>query len=131
MHESPWRPAEFWNQPSDEDSQQAMNAALTLCSIVHYPIFRKERFSPPLICFRRPSKRRRNLSSQIPSKSLVIETAGTQVLSEEDEKKQEDESQSGSESVAPRRLILLRHAKSSWADRSLRGAYLSTYSSNK
>ncbi|XP_034698819.1 uncharacterized protein At3g52155, chloroplastic [Vitis riparia] len=86
------------------NSKSTMNAAL--CNI--YPIFKfSETHSQPSRC---PSSWIAGRSSnRLPTpRSLVIETVEDQV-----------DEETRSESVA-RRLILLRHAKSSWTDRSLR-----------
>ncbi|KAH7837910.1 hypothetical protein Vadar_019467 [Vaccinium darrowii] len=58
---------------------------------------------------------RRNPSRSFP-RSLVIETVQAQIS----EDKKEKEEEASSESVVSRRLILLRHANSSWENRSLR-----------
>lgn len=89
------------------NSKSTMNAAL--CNI--YPIFKfSETHSQPSRC---PSSWIAGRSSnRLPTpRSLVIETVEDQV-----------DGEARSESVA-RRLILLRHAKSSWTDRSLRGIW--------
>lgn len=72
----------------------------------------------PLHQLRLSSLRIRNPSHRFRAKSsLVIEKQDGQVVSDE-----ETPSQPLSESVS-RRLILLRHANSSWENRSLRGIY--------
>ncbi|KAF8035065.1 hypothetical protein BT93_C1175 [Corymbia citriodora subsp. variegata] len=80
----------------------------TLCCALANPTSCRSHL-PPLLRWRR------NPGSLLARRSLVVETAEGRVASAE-----EDEAPSSSESAAPRRLILLRHAKSSWSDRSLR-----------
>ncbi|PON78244.1 Histidine phosphatase [Trema orientale] len=93
--------------------------AVTLSNIqLNNPIFKTQFPSKP--SFSKPSFRRRSFRRLIRRSSLVIETGVEEdpgrAFSEEDEA---EAPSSPTESVA-RRLILLRHAKSSWRDRSLR-----------
>ncbi|KAI6704185.1 hypothetical protein NL676_013321 [Syzygium grande] len=81
---------------------------MTLCIAVPNPTSRKSHL-PPLLRWRR------NPSSLLLRRSLLMDTAEGRVVPAE-----EDEAPSPSASAAPRRLVLLRHAKSSWSDRSLR-----------
>lgn len=103
-----------------------MNAAPALCHMLHLPISGQKHF-PPCCC---PSIRSggmiKNTNSLLLTRSLVTETATeNQVLSSvtgQEAEEEEKEAPTELGSLARRRLILLRHAKSSWADRSLRGA---------
>ena len=101
--------------PQPETPTPTMNA-VTLSNIqLNKPIFKTQFPSKPT--FSKPSIRRRTLRRFIRRSSLVIDTGVDepgQAFTEE------EEAASPTESIA-RRLILLRHAKSSWRDRSLRG----------
>lgn len=95
--------------------------AVTLSNIkLNNPIFKTQFPSKPL-SFSKPSIRRRSFRRLARRSSLVIETGveepGRDVSGEDEEA---ETPSSPTESVA-RRLILLRHAKSSWRDRTLRG----------
>ncbi|OWM85679.1 uncharacterized protein At3g52155, chloroplastic [Punica granatum] len=104
-----------------------MNAAApALCGIPHLPISgkKKKKYFPLLTrsSSSSDSRRYRNRSSPLLTRSVATETAAAQslVLSSVSGKEAEEDAPNELGSAVPRRLILLRHAKSSWADRSLR-----------
>ncbi|KAK3433680.1 hypothetical protein EUGRSUZ_D00973 [Eucalyptus grandis] len=84
------------------------NAAL--CCALPNPAASCRSHLPPLLRWRRSGP-----GWPLPRRSVAVETAEGRAASAA-----EDEAPSSSESAAPRRLILLRHAESSWSDRSLR-----------
>ncbi|KAG5516199.1 hypothetical protein RHGRI_037037 [Rhododendron griersonianum] len=72
--------------------------------------------SPSMSLISTTARRRRRAPNRSFPRSLVIET----VQGQTSDGKEEEEEESRSESVSRRRLILLRHANSSWEDGSLR-----------
>ena len=98
--------------------KNSMNVALcdihsTICCSRVSPSFSPYSLQQPRFAVRNPSQFRANCS-------LVIQKQDGQVVSNEETPSQPV---SVSESFS-RRLILLRHAKSSWENRSLRGIFL-------
>ncbi|KAF7121087.1 hypothetical protein RHSIM_Rhsim13G0138000 [Rhododendron simsii] len=75
--------------------------------------------SPSMSLISTTARHRRRAPNRSFPRSLVIETIQGQTSDAKDKEENEEE-ESRSESVSGRRLILLRHANSSWEDRSLR-----------
>ncbi|XP_058197597.1 uncharacterized protein At3g52155, chloroplastic [Rhododendron vialii] len=79
--------------------------------------------SPSMSLISTTARHRRRAPNRSFPRSLIIETVQGQTSDgkdKEEEEEEEEEEESRSESVSRRRLILLRHANSSWEDRSLR-----------
>ncbi|KAE9461560.1 hypothetical protein C3L33_06530, partial [Rhododendron williamsianum] len=78
--------------------------------------------SPSMSLISTTARHRHRAPNRSFPRSLVIETVQGQTSDGKDkeDEEEEEEEESRSESVSRRRLILLRHANSSWEDRSLR-----------